>query len=596
MKTTALLVFNMVLVLASPNASAEQDQSKPTAANADGGADRTSADAGGSEQNQRNDAENTAHKEELSPEETVASEKNQEPPQEKKEASMNAPASPHGVWSLLPAFLAILLALWTKQVLIALLGGIWSGVLIQHGLGLSFPKTLDVIVQTAADVDKLKVITFTMALGGMVGIVAASGGTRGIVEKVSRFAHDARSSSIATWVMGLAVFFDDYASTLLTGSTMRPVTDRARVSREKLSYIVDSTAAPIASLALVSTWIGYEVSVLGEAMTAAKLPGDPYDIFIQGIPSRFYPIFALAFVFMVAFRKRDFGPMFHAEQRAFRTGQVLREGASPLMDAETEGHLDVADDKKPMASLAIVPIVSLMGALLLCLWVLGSDASYDALLYGAAVGMAVAGLMPMVLGRMNLEQVMNALTNGIRSTTLAIIVLVLAWSVGKVMNDLQAGPYVAALIHGSLPASLLPTVTFLLAGVMALATGTSWGTMAILFPIVIPVVAMQQGHADFQMIFLGTSSAVLAGAVFGDHCSPISDTTVLSSIASGADHVDHVRTQLPYALVCGGASVLFGTLPVGFGFPPVVSLILGLVALWGVLQIFGADARENPDK
>jgi Na+/H+ antiporter NhaC len=507
---------------------------------------------------------------------------------EKKKPS----SSPFGIWSLLPAFLAIVLALWTKQVLISLLGGIWSGALLQHGFVLSLPRSLDVLVETAADADKLKVILFTLALGGMVGIVSASGGTKGIVRLVARYAKDAKSSSVATWIMGMAVFFDDYASTLLTGSTMRPITDKARISREKLSYIVDSTAAPIASIALVSTWIGYEVSVLGEAMKASGLPGDPYQIFIQGIPSRFYPIFALLFVFMVAIRGRDFGPMYHAEKRARSTGRVLRDGASPLMDTTVDEEKTDGAEKQPVATFAVAPILVLIASILICLKILGPDASYDALLYGSAIGLLTAGVLPWGMRRMRLSEVVDSMTNGIRSTTLAIMVLVLAWSVGKVMNDLQAGPYVAGLLGEALPAFLLPTVTFLLAAVMALATGTSWGTMAILFPIVIPVVALHQGIPDFQAIFLGTSSAVLAGAVFGDHCSPISDTTVLSSIASGADHVDHVRTQLPYAMVCGGVSIFWGTLPMGFGLSPWLGMVMGILSLWLILQFVGKDTSS----
>lgn len=501
-------------------------------------------------------------------------------------AGAPVPYSP-SLASLLPALAAIVLALTTRQVLVSLAGGIWLGAALLHGVWLSLPRSADLLVAVAADADHVKVIVFTLALGGLVGVVAGAGGTAGVVKAVSGFARTPRSASITTWVMGMLVFFDDYASTLLVGNTMRPITDAARVSREKLSFIVDSTAAPIASLALVSSWIGYEVSTMGDALKTAGINQDPYQLFLQGLSSRFYPIFALVFVLMVAWTGRDFGPMRAAERRARHQGKLLRDGAAPLMDAHVLEEAAELNAPPPRAWLAVVSIGALVVGVLASMAVLGADASYDALIYGSMTGVLVALVSATASRALTLDGAMNALARGVRSMTLAILVLVLAWGIGQTMKNLQAGQYVADLVGHSLPAWSLPTITFLLAALMALATGTSWGTMAILFPIVVPVAATHAADPAFATILLGSTSAVLAGAVFGDHCSPISDTTVLSSVASAADLVDHTRTQLPYAALCGAVSVVAGTLPMGLGVPPAVCLLVGVGLLWALLRGLG---------
>jgi Na+/H+ antiporter NhaC len=501
------------------------------------------------------------------------------------------------IWSLAPAAVAIVLALVTRQVLLSLIGGVWLGAaLLQGGFFAAFPGTMDTLIVVAADKDKLKVITFTLFMGGLVGVIAGSGGTKGIVDVVSRVAKTRRSGGLATWGMGLAVFFDDYASTLLVGSTMRPITDKLRISREKLSYMVDSTAAPIASLAVVSTWIGYEVSVMGDAMKAAGVTGegyDPYQIFLSGIPSRFYPILALLMVGLLAWTGREFGPMLAAERRARSTGEVLRAGGRPLMDA------NIVEDQKKLDEidgrwwLAVLPVVSLVGCVLAVLFVKGPDASYDALLYGSAFGVSVGMLASIAVGAQSMRESIDSFVSGVRAMTLAVMVLVLAWCIGKVMSDLDAGKYVAGLIADTVPSWGLPTITFVLASVIALATGTSWGTMAILFPILLPVLAAHQTDPDFMNLLLGSTSAVLAGAVFGDHCSPISDTTVLSSIASAADHVDHTRTQAPYAALCAVIAIALGTLPMGLGVSPWILLPLQIAALYATIRFLGTPVAED---
>lgn len=525
-----------------------------------------------------------------------------------------------GVWALLPALLAIVLALTTRQVLLSLFGGVWLGAWLLCGSFLgAFPGSLDLVTAVVADGDKIKIITFTLLMGGLVGIISVNGGTNGIVQAVARRAHDPRSGSLATWGMGMLVFFDDYASSLLIGTTMRPITDRLRISREKLSYIVDSTAAPISSLALVSTWIGYEVSVLGDAMAAAGIDRDPYEVFLSGLGSRYYQWLALIFVVIIAVMGRDFGPMLRAERRARREGKLIRDGGAPLMDAGLMQEAEASLGASPRWWLAALPLGVLVGTVLGVLiytglaaaqgdpgayaaarqvgltrtlgFILGNAASYDALVYAGAASAALALVLSVGAKALSMEQGLTAFVNGLRAMILAVVVLSLAWSIGKVMDDLKAGAFVAELAGAALPAWALSSVTFLLAAAMAFATGTSWGTMAILFPIVIPVVALHSGTPGFEAVLLGTSSAVLAGAVFGDHCSPISDTTVLSSIASAADHVDHTRTQGPYAVLCAGVALVFGYVPYALGAPPWLLIVVGTAVLVGVMRVFG----ERPD-
>ncbi|MEL6545423.1 MAG: Na+/H+ antiporter NhaC family protein [Myxococcota bacterium] len=524
--------------------------------------------------------------------------------------------------SLAPAVLAIALALLTRQVVLSLVGGIYCGVLLLGADPIrGFARVFDVLVRSAADADHTKIMMFTLLMGGMVGIITVTGGTAGIVKALVKYAKTPRSASLSTWGMGMLVFFDDYASSLLVGNTMRPVTDGLKISREKLAYIVDSTAAPISSVAIVSTWIGYEVSVLAESMQASGIERDAYEVFISGLPSRFYQILSLGFVAMVAWMGRDFGPMLQAERRARRGEGLLREGASPLMDESVLTGGAEGQEAEPRAWLAFAPIAILIGVAFTVLmvtglsaastdptgyaaaradgflrtfgFILGNSASYDALLYGAGAGVLSAMVLAGLAGAIKLSPAFEAMTRGIQAMMLAILTLVLAWSIGAVMTDLQAGAYVSGALSGSLPLWSIPSLAFVLAALIASATGTSWGTMAVLFPVVIPLVAAAAGAPETESVFMATASAILGGAVFGDHCSPISDTTVLSSIACASDHVDHTKTQAPYALTLGAVSIVIGYIPAGLGMSPWISLLISFAILWAVLRFFGKSPEVS---
>ena len=517
-----------------------------------------------------------------------------------------------GWLSIVPPLLAIGLALIFKDVLISLYLGVFAGALILFDWNplAAFARSIDhFILPSLADPDQAKIIVFTTLLGGMVGVISRSGGTRGIVERLTPYATTSRRGQLAAWVMGVLVFFDDYANTLIVGSTMRPITDRLRISREKLAYIVDSTAAPVASIAPISTWIGFEVGLIGAAFAGLGLDYNPFTVFIASIPFRFYPLLALVLGFTIAATGRDFGPMLHAERRAADSGKLLNDGDQPLADYRSD-LLEPPAGIKLRATNAVLPVVTFMVVTLAGLYTTGSDAlaasgepvpsgtlallrevfsksdSFTTLLWAALAGVVVAILLPLVQRLLTVRQTMEAMVEGFKGMLLALVVLVLAWSIGAVCGELHTADWVVSMAQGVLSPHWLPVLVFVLSAAVSFSTGTSWGTMGILIPLVIPIadgLSTTAGHHPgdpvYYVVMLGTISSVLAGSVWGDHCSPISDTTILSSTASGSDHIAHVRTQLPYALGVGVLGMLVGDIPTAYGLPPWVSLVVGTVVI-----------------
>ena len=540
-----------------------------------------------------------------------------------------APLVLPGWTSLLPPLLAIVLALVFKEVVISLFVGIWSGALIVAGLNpiTATMRTVDqFLVPALADPAHASIIVFTALLLAMVGVIGRNGGTRGIVNAVRPLATSPRRAQLATYLGGLAIFFDDYSNTLIVGNTMRPITDGMKVSREKLAYIVDSTAAPVAAIVFVSTWVGYEIGLIGDGLEAAAgLPGtppevaaellsaSPFAVFLHSIPYLFYPILALVMVGLVILTQRDFGPMWKAENRASRGEGLYREGAQLLVDTEA-GDLDPVEGAPERWYNAAVPVLTVVVVVILGLWfdgraalggsgslsdVFGAADPYRALLWGTLAGLLVAFGMTVAQRIMSPTATVEAAMGGVRATLLAFLILILAWSLGEVTEVLGTAEYLAGLLSGNLAPQLLPFFVFLMAAAIAFATGTSWATMAILIPLVIPLAVALGGGAGFgagdhYTILLGSISSVLAGSIWGDHCSPISDTTVLSSMASACDHVDHVRTQLPYALLVGVVAVAVGDIPTAYGMHPAISYVLGGAILFLVLRFVGRHDFASP--
>ena len=516
--------------------------------------------------------------------------------------------------SVLPAVMAIAIALSLRNVIPALLLGLWLGATALQsfsvkGVGLGLLDAFQVFVKGAlADSDRASIILFTMMIGGMVGIITRNGGMASIVLAIVSKAKTAIGGQVAVWLMGLMIFFDDYSNTLVVGNTARSLTDHLKISREKLAYIVDSTAAPVACIALITTWIGYQIGLIDQALGTIDGLADlqAYSVFIQSIPYSFYPILAIVFVLTVSATGLDFGPMYKAEVRA-RNGKVKPESAESLPALEGE-ELSPKENIPLRALNAFIPIIVMIVALGASLVLLGEGETltrilettepYKAMMYSSFVGVLVAASLTIGQGILSVHETIDAWYGGLRATLFGMIILVLAWSLSDVTAALNTASYLVTLLAGSLPVELIPAIAFVLAAITAFTTGTSWGTMAILMPLIIPLswaVMVVHGIADpsGMHIMYSAIACVLAGAVWGDHCSPISDTTVLSSIASGCNHIEHVRTQLPYALLVGGASLFIGTIPAGYGLPPWVSLLVGVAVLYAVLKTFGRRAEAH---
>ena len=534
-------------------------------------------------------------------------------------------------WSLLPPILAILIAMISGRLILglslAILGGgfltLFDTVpLYQLPFLAAFKAMFTYIWAPLESSFQLYILAFTAGLIGMVRVTTLSGGNRGIADLLAARAAGARSTRLAAFFMGLAIFFDDYANTIVVGTTLRPIADRFRVSREKLAYIVDSTAAPIAGVALISTWIGYEVSLFQDLMDDLHTGMSGYELFFSALPLRFYCLLTLAFVFLSAYLQRDFGPMHKAEYRSFSTGQVMREGATPMTGR-------AQDEIQPQEGIQAVWWAAMVPVLVVIMVVIGgmaidtinnedvllarheyglfsttywtatfSNANTAAVLFYASVLGSIIAILIAITRKdtktqqcpITLIQAITTWAKGIVGVWYAIAILILAWAIKEVCTDVGTSTYLTAALSPFISPLLLPLLIFLLASVVAFSIGTSWTTMAILIPTVVPL-AHALGGLPLTIL---AAAAVLDGAIFGDHCSPISDTTVMSSIASSCDHLDHVKTQLPYALTTMTLAGLFGYLGTAGFYPGWLGLLIGLIAIPIILLTIGKNPEKQP--
>jgi Na+/H+ antiporter NhaC len=490
--------------------------------------------------------------------------------------------------SLLPPIVAILLAFLLRSVIPALFAGLLVGAWAVNGMtwsgGVSgFFETVSIyIIDTSIDHDHMTIIAFTLLIGGMIGIISRNGGMVGIVRRIMPFASSPRRGQGVIAILGLAIFFDDYSNTMIVGNATRPLSDKLHISREKLAYLVDSTAAPVSTIAIITTWIGFQVGLIDSAIEGLEgIDATPYALFLHSIPYSFYPFLAIFFVFLVVFTGKDFGPMYKAELRARKSGEVINSAG----ESKTPISSDDFYHKKGIpcrAVNAVLPIVTMILSVIFGLYIsgegetltdiVGSADSYLVLIWASLLGCAMATTLTLSQRLLTLNETVEAWMVGARFMLTGLVLLVMAWAVADVAIVLQTAPYLIKELGDALSPYTLPSIIFLLAAVTAFASGSSWGVMAILMPLVIPLCwAVLQGHgiadADHMHILYSSIACVLTGAVWADHCSPISDTTVLSSLATGCDHMDHVRTQIPYALLGGTAALLIGVLPAGFGLP-----------------------------
>lgn len=433
-----------------------------------------------------------------------------------------------------------------------------------------------------------------------------------MVDTVSRLVRGPRSARLATFLTGLFIFFDDYTNTMIVGNTMRPLCDRWKVSREKLAYLVDSTAAPVAGLAVVSTWIGFEVGLLQTLSEELGLEMGGYEIFFHLVPFRFYCIFTLMVVFFSIILNRDVGPMLRAEQRSLAGQRKFSEEKDPFVSAFAEA---CPKDNIPHRWVnGILPIAVVILTIFLSFFLIGTygeisqgvfpnpftvdvwRASFEKasaytlriLACASFLGLLVAFGMPVVQKLLTIREALGAACSGARVMKYAVGILVLAWSMRDICNSLGTSLYLTSLISSSLNPLYIPLGTFAVASAISFATGTSWGTMGILLPTIVPV-AFQLGDIKITYLCL---AAVLDGAIFGDHCSPISDTTIISSLTSGCSCMNHVITQIPYGFLaaCLAMGAHYGTI--------FFSLPLGLIYIFaagGAILFFLAIGR-NPER
>ncbi|WP_270939935.1 Na+/H+ antiporter NhaC family protein [Romboutsia lituseburensis] len=529
--------------------------------------------------------------------------------------------------TLLPPVIAIVLAFLTKNVVVSLFLGILSGSFIINISGSNvfsalIQAFLDLVnraLNSLADPWNAGIILQVLAIGGVINLVAKMGGAKAIAEELAKRAKTAKGTQLITWFLGLLVFFDDYANSLIVGPIMRPVADKMKISRERLAFIIDATAAPIAGLAIISTWIGLEVGLINDAFRGIGVNVDAFGVFLNTIPYRFYNILILAFIVITALLAKEFGPMRDAELRA------KSERPNNLMD----GNLDNKEksDLEPKEGIklsiwnAIIPIGTLIIAALISFYYSGyssiisgedqtliqlftnspfsfeaikeafsaSDASvalFQSALFASIVGIAMAVFKKIF----TISEAIEAWIDGMKGLLMTGVILILAWSLSSVIKELGTAKYLVTLLSGSLPYFLLPSIIFILGAVISFATGTAYGTMGILMPLAVPLAHSMNPEMSFIIV---TTSAVLTGAIFGDHCSPISDTTILSSMGAGCNHIDHVKTQMPYALFVAFITVVFGYIPAGLGLPVYIILPISLFAIFIGVQIFGKNVETE---
>jgi Na+/H+ antiporter NhaC len=537
------------------------------------------------------------------------------------------PVNPIPLWlSIIPPLLAIFMALLFREVVTSLFLGILVGTSIIYyyqsgaffeGIFQGLLAIIDTyVIESLLDSGHISIIVFSMLIGAMVGVITKNGGMKGVVNKLVRFANTPRSGQFITWILGIAIFFDDYANTLVVGNTMRPVTDKLKVSRQKLAYIVDSTAAPVAAIAFVTTWIGAELSYIESGIETLGLSLSPYTVFLNSLAYSFYPVFTLIFMFILIYRKVDFGPMHTIETETRKTGvlQINNEAKDKIVDEFETGENIPARWYNAVIPVVIVIMGTFAGLVYTGIQnsdliethhsfftrlsvIIGNSDSYKALLWASLLATIVAVVLSVSQRILTLQQSVEAIINGFKTMLSAIVILILAWSLALVTQHLHTADFISKiLVDSSLSPIFVPLITFVLAALVAFSTGSSWGTMAILYPLILPVswlITQEYGYEYNQSlnIFYNVVASVLAGSVLGDHCSPISDTTILSSLASSCNHIDHVRTQMPYALTVGAVASLVGVLPAALGISSWITFPLGFAVLYLIVRVFGKSTE-----
>lgn len=459
--------------------------------------------------------------------------------------------------SLLPAIIAIVLSFATKNTIVALLAACFVGTLVAGQGIMGLPTLIKESVGTTS-------FSWVMLLNLYISIIVAFFHKTGAIQGFSAWVHSKKLKrkgvQLVAWFLGIFVYFSDSFSPLFVGTVMRDISDKARISKEKLSYIADSTAAPVSVLVPITGWAAYLMS-LAVGVGCVVTLDDAQGLFLRAIPLNFYPILAVVLVGLIASGVvKDFGPMKKAELRAMNEGKISADGATPLIGKELLEMEAYPGIKQRVFLNFVLPILMIIVGAMSTFFIMGSAKTMEVFLFVTiflAVSMLVQGIP--------FKEIMETVTQGIKSGVPAVTLLALAYSVNALSTTMGTANYILSVCEGFLTPAVLPALIFIIAGIMAFATGSSWGTFAICMPIALPL-AFAYTDNTMTLLIVACFAAVAGGGVFGDHCSPLSDTTILASTGAGADHLDHVKTQLPYSCLCGAIAV------VGY-------LILGFVAL-----------------
>lgn len=511
-----------------------------------------------------------------------------------------------GIETLLPALAAVILAFALKRTVIALFAAVWIGGMVAsgwqplRGMEQAFAWMTGVIT----DDWNARFLLLISLLGSGAALMHCIGGSAAVATALAKRIKSAKQVQGITYLLGLIIFFNDYINTVIVGNATRNIAAKYRVSTEKLAYILDSTAAPVATIAPISDWIGYQVALIAAALVALQIVDvSPYALFLHSIPWNFYCLLTLAAVPTVIFSGRDFGPMRRAEVRAAIHHQLVAAGDVPLSDVEHDLGAPHKPDEARLRHF-VIPIVALVAGTVWGVWhaagpvadpTLGSilaATDVSVALLAGAIAMTLTGLILALARGVRLGECERTILAGFSTMLPALVIMILAWSVAAACDALGTAEYITKLTSSWMTPTLLPVVVFLAAAGISFSTGTSWGTMAILTPIALPVaLGISPGTTDLTAMHIAVG-ATFSGAVFGDHCSPISDTTVMSSIFAGADHIAHVRTQIPYALVPAGLSSLL-YVSSSFVTNPFVLLLSGIALQFVVFRILGKSLSST---
>ena len=459
----------------------------------------------------------------------------------------------YGWLSILPPLLAIFLAIKTKHVYISLVLGIWLGWTIIHSWNpvSGLIDTLGALVDVFKDEDNTRVILFSGLVGAIITFTQYSGGMKGFINWVvgKGLVRTRKSAGLLAWFLGFIIFIEANICVLVSGAVTRPIFDKLKISREKLSYILDSTSAPKCILIPLNAWGAFVIGLL-----VIQGVENPVRVLISSMPFNFYAIFALLIVLIVVVTEKDFGPMKKAEHRVRVENKLLRDGAEPLISTEVVT-MEAKEGIPPRALNMILPVVTMVVMMPVVLLITGKGNLMEgsgsaSVLWAVIAGLVVGAVAYRAQGIMKVKEITDIFMKGVGGLIPLASLMILAFAIGDICDALGTGPFVAQAAKSTLNPGIIPTVIFLVSCFIAFSTGTSWGTFAIMIPIAVPMINIIGLHPGLII------AAVLGGGVFGDHCSPISDTTIISSMASAADHIDHVRTQLPYALTAAGFSIL----------------------------------------